>query len=222
MVAMKVIVFGATGMVGQGVLRECLSDPDVTDVLVVGRTPTEQRHAKLREVLHGDFTDFSAIADQLAGYDACLFCLGVSSVGRNEADYRRATYDITLAAAGPLAAGNPELTFVYVSGQGTDRAGRSMWARVKGQTEDALLALPFTAYAVRPGFIQPMHGVRSKTRLYRAAYAAVAPLYPVLSRIFPRHLITSEELARAMLRIARDGAPKRVLEMPDLTALARR
>ena len=225
---MRVVVFGATGMVGQGVLRECLLAEDVESVLVVGRTATGVRHEKLREVLHRDFTDFSALAGDgtgpagsavLAGLDACFFCLGVSSVGLDEAAYTRITYDVTLAAARVLAATNPRLTFVYVSGAGTDSTGqgRSMWARVKGRTENAVLELFPNGYAVRPGVILPLHGVRSKTWWYRAAYAVATPLYPVLRRLAPRAVTTSEQLGRTMLRLAREGSPTRVLGGADLT-----
>jgi uncharacterized protein YbjT (DUF2867 family) len=218
---MKVIVFGATGMVGQGVLRECLLAPDVDEVLVIGRTPTGQRHEKLRELIHRDFTDFSAVESRLAGYDACFFCLGVSSVGTPPEDYERITYDYTLAAARPLARLNPELTFVYVSGQGTDSSeqGRTRWARVKGRTENALLALPFRAYAFRPGYIQPLHGVRSKTRLYSAAYRVIAPVYPVLKRLLPGSVTTTEQVGRAMLAVARSGAPTKVLANREINAV---
>jgi uncharacterized protein YbjT (DUF2867 family) len=218
----KVIVFGATGMVGQGVLRECLLDPDVTSVLVIGRTATGQEHPKLREIVHRDLLDLSAIEGDLSGWDACFFCLGVSSVRMSETDYRRITYDLTMSVARTLAAHNPDMTFVYVSGQGTDSTerGRSMWARVKGETENALIALPFQAYAFRPGYIQPMHGVTSKTRWYAVAYRLIGtPLYPVLRRLFPGSATTTEQVGRAMLAVARRGAPKRVLETRDINAL---
>ncbi|HZL20578.1 MAG TPA: NAD(P)H-binding protein [Polyangia bacterium] len=220
---MKVILFGATGMVGQGVLRECLLDPEVTEVLAVGRTATGQSDPKLQEIVHQDFTDFSAIADGLTGYEACFFCLGISSAGMSESDYRRVTYDFTLAAAQVLAARNPAMTFIYVSGTGTDSTarGRSMWARVKGETENALLALPFkAAYMFRPGIIQPLHGVKSKTKLYRAAYVVAAPLFPILKRLVPKHLTTSEQVGRAMLAIAKRGAPVQRLENADINAAA--
>jgi len=218
---MKAIVFGATGMVGQGVLRECLLAPDVESVLAVGRTPTGKQDAKLRELIHRDFSDFSAVENYLTKNDACFFCLGVSSVGMKPADYERITYDYTLAAAKPLARLNPALTFVYVSGQGTDSTeqGRTRWARVKGRTENALLALPFRAYAFRPGYIQPLHGVNSKTRLYVAIYRFVAPLYPVLKRLMPGSVTTTEQLGRAMLAVARSGAPTRVLGNREINAL---
>jgi uncharacterized protein YbjT (DUF2867 family) len=218
---MKVIVFGATGMIGQGVLRECLLDDAVESVLVVGRTALGREHPKLREILHRDFTDFTAIADELTGYDACFFCLGVSSVGMNEADYRRVTYDITLAAARTLAERNPDLTFIYVSGEGTDSSerGRTMWARVKGATENALIALPFHAYAFRPGYIQPRHGITSKTRLYRVAYAVGGWLFPVLKKLFPGAITTTDQLGRAMIGVALTGAPERVLNSRAINAL---
>ena len=163
---LKVILFGATGMIGQGVLRECLLDPDVTQVLAVSRGPIGQNHEKLRELLHRDFSDFSGSERELSGYDACFYCLGVSAAGMKEADYAHVTYDFALAAARALAKLNPGMTFIYVSGAGTDSSekGRSMWARVKGRTENALLALPFKAkFMFRPGVIQPMHGITSRT-----------------------------------------------------------
>ncbi|WP_412539480.1 NAD(P)H-binding protein [Longispora sp. K20-0274] len=215
---MKVILFGATGMVGQGVLRECLLADDVESVLVVGRAPTGREHPKLRELVRPDLTDLSAVEDQLAGYDACFFCLGVSSAGMSEADYTRITYDVTMAAARPLARLNPDLTFVYVSGAGTDSTehGRSMWARVKGRTENAVIGLFRNGYAFRPAFIQPMHGERSRTRWYRIAYVVTTPLFPLIRAVAPRHVITTEDISRAMLDVARDGYPRRVLESADL------
>ncbi len=220
---MKVLVFGATGMVGQGVLRECLLDPAVTSVLAVGRSVTGQSHAKLREIAHADLFDLTAIEGELKGFDACFFCLGVSSAGMKEADYRRITYDLTLAVARTLARLNPAVTFVYVSGAGTDgtQKGRSMWARVKGKTENDLLGLPFkAAYMFRPGFIQPLHGITSKTRMYRAVYAVLGPLYPVWKTLLPKYVTTSENVARAMLAVARRGASRKVLENDDINALA--
>ena len=221
---MKVIIFGATGMVGQGVLRECLRDPGVECVLLIGRTRAGVTHPKVREIIQADLTDYSATENEWAGYDACFFCLGVSSAGMNEADYRRVTYDITLAAARALVKVHSDMTFIYISGTGTDSSekGRSMWARVKGATGNALLALPFAAaYMFRPGYIQPLHGVKSKTKLYAALYAVAAPMYPVLTALFPKYVITTEELGRAMLVAARNGAPKRVLESADIRELAK-
>jgi uncharacterized protein YbjT (DUF2867 family) len=218
----KVTLFGATGMIGQGVLRECLLAADVENVLAIGRSPVGQRHDKLRELVHRDFMDFSAIDGELAGYDTCFFCLGASSAGMSEPAYRRVTYEFTLSAARALAQRNPGMTFVYVSGQGTDNSGqgRWMWARVKGETENALLALPLQAYMFRPGFIQPLHGVRSRTRLYRLAYLVAAPLLPLVRRRWPSRVTTTEQVGLAMLHVARQGAPKRVLETADINALS--
>lgn len=219
---MKVVLFGATGMVGQGVLRECLADPLVTSVLSIGRGPTGKSDPKLRELSHKDFTDFSALEPELSGYDACFFCLGVSSAGMKEADYRHVTYDYTLAAAGTLAKLNPQMTFIYVSGAGTDgtEKGRTMWARVKGETENAILKLPFkAAYMFRPGAIQPMDGIVTKTKMYRALLAVFGPLFPLLRRLFPRHVTTTRILGRAMIKAARDGAPSPWVESWDINQL---
>jgi uncharacterized protein YbjT (DUF2867 family) len=218
----KVVLFGASGMVGQGVLRECLLDPLVESVLSVARTASGVQHDKLREILHRDFGDFSAREAELTGLDACFFCLGVSAAGMREQEYRRVTYDFTLAAAKTLARLNPNMTFIYVSGAGTDSTakGRSMWARVKGETENALLALPFHAYMFRPGYIQPLHGIKSKTKMYRAVYAVMAPLYPLWKMTLPSYVTTTEQVGRAMLRVAREGAPERVLENGAINALA--
>ena len=220
---MKVVLFGATGMIGRGVLRECLIDAGVDRVLTIGRSPTNQRHDKLREIVHEELLDFTSIRNELAGYDACFFCLGITSAGMNEADYRRVTYDIALAAARTLVELNPTMTFVFVSGTGADSSerGRVMWARVKGATENAILALPFKAsYVFRPAFVQPMHGIRSRTGWYNALYRVFGPLYPVLSRLAPGYMLTTEQIGKAMLHAARQGAPIRVLESRDIRALA--
>jgi uncharacterized protein YbjT (DUF2867 family) len=220
--AMKVILFGATGMVGQGVLRECLLDPDVERVLAVGRSPTGQQHAKLRELIHDNFLDYSAIASELAGYDACFFCLGVSSVGMSEERYRHLTYDITLAAATTLAKLNPGMVFIYVTGRGTDSTeqGSLMWARVKGKTENDLLKLPFkAAYMFRPAGIQPLHGVRSKTAWVQAIYVLTSPLLSLLNRTSPQYMTNSEQVGRVMIKVAREGYPKPVLESEDINAI---
>ena len=216
---MKVILFGATGMVGQGVLRECLLDADVESVLAVGRSPTGQRHAKLREIVHDNFLDYSGVESQLAGFDACFFCLGVSSVGMSEERYRHLTYDITMAAARTLAKLNPDMVFTYVTGRGTDSTeqGRLMWARVKGKTENDLLKLPFkAAYMFRPAGIQPLHGVRSKTTWVQAIYVVTAPLLSLLNRTSPNYMTTTEQVGRAMIKVARDGFPRPVLESEDI------
>ena len=219
---MKVILFGATGMVGQGVLRECLLDPGVERVLAVGRSPTGQRDPKLVELTCDNFVDYNAIEPQLVGYDACFFCLGVSSIGMDEARYRHMTYDITLAAATTLARLNPGMVFTYVSGRSTDSTeqGPLMWARVKGKTENDLLKLPFkAAYMFRPSGIQPLHGVRSKTPWVQAIYVATSPLLSFLVRVAPSYMTTSEQLGRAMLKVARDGYPRPVLESEDINSL---
>jgi uncharacterized protein YbjT (DUF2867 family) len=229
----KVILFGATGMVGQGVLRECLVAPDVEQVLSVGRTalsrpvePTrehepEKAQDKLREALLPDLSDLTPIEDQLVGYDACFFCLGVSSVGMSEAEYRRITYNLTLAAANLISRLNPGITFVYVSGQGTDGSeqGRVRWARVKGKTENDLLALPMKAYMFRPGMIQPLHGVEPKARGLALIYRIAAPVAPLLVRSFPGFATTTERVGRAMLQVARAGAPSHVLSNREISTL---
>ncbi len=219
---MKVIIFGATGMIGSGVLQECLDDPSVSSVLIVGRSTCGTHHQKLREIIHPDFFEYSDISEDLKGYDACFFCLGVSAAGMSEEKYHRLTYELTMASAETLVAVNPDLTFCYVSGQGTDSTedGRFMWARVKGKTENHLLRLPFkAAFMFRPGFIQPVKGVRSKTRLYQAMYTVINPLYPLLKRIFTRQLTTSQILGRAMIRVAASGHPRSIIDIPDINDL---
>lgn len=216
---MKVILFGGSGMVGQGVLRECLIDPGVEAVLSVGRSPLGVADPKLRELLHKDFTDYSAVESQLAGYDACFFCLGVSSIGMDAERYRHLTYDLTMTAARTLARLNPGMVFTYVTGRGTDSTeqGSLMWARVKGKTENDLLKLPFkAAYMFRPAGIQPLHGVRSKTGWINAVYAVTAPLLAYMVRATPNHMTTSERLGRAMIKVTRDGYPRPILESADI------
>ena len=221
---MKVLIFGATGMVGQGVLRECLLASDIELVETVGRAVTGAKHAKLREIVHANMFDYAAIEHDLRGFDACFFCLGVTSAGKAEAAYTRLTYDLTLAAAKALAPLNPQMTFVYVSGRGTDSSekGSLMWARVKGKTENDLLKLPFkAAYMFRPGVIQPMHGERPKVAAYRILYSIAKPLVPLLRRLFPNQILTTEDMGRAMINVARQGYPKKILEPPDIQTAAR-
>jgi uncharacterized protein YbjT (DUF2867 family) len=209
---MKVILFGATGMVGQGVLRECLLEPRVTEVLAVGRSASGRHDSKLKE----------SVKSQLKDYDACFFCLGVSSAGMSEADYRHITYDLTLAAANELVKLNPKMTFVYVSGQGTDSSekGRVMWARVKGATENALLALPFkSAFMFRPGIIRPLHGIRSKTALYQSFYTLFRPLLGLMAWLSPDSLTSTEQMGKAMINAVQNGAPRRHLENRDINRL---
>jgi uncharacterized protein YbjT (DUF2867 family) len=222
---MNVVIFGASGMVGQGCLLECLRDMSVDRVLTIGRSSAGPQHAKLREVLVTDLFDVASYAGELNELDACLFCLGVSSAGMEEAGYRRLTYDLTMAVAHELAARNAALCFVYVSGAGTDSTehGRTMWARVKGATENALLRMPFrSAFMFRPGAIQPLDGIRSKTRAYRLGYMVMAPFTPLLRRAFPNSIVTTREIGRAMLAVARKGWPRPVLEAKDIHAVATR
>ncbi len=219
---MNVILYGATGMVGQGVLRECLLDPEVRGVLSIGRSAPGQHRQKLRELVHKDLLNYSAIENRLSGFDACFFCLGVSSAGMSEENYRKVTYNITMAAAETLVKLNPGMTFIYVSGMGTDSTGRGrmMWARVKGQTENALLRLPFKAvYLFRPGFIVPQHGVRSKTRLYQAFYTVLGLLMPWLLKIAPKYGTSTEQVGRAMLKLAKHGGAKAVFENADINGV---
>ncbi len=216
---MNVVLFGASGMLGQGVLRECLLDPSVERVMVVARRATGQRNPKLDEIVLPDVSDLSSVESELTGLDACLFCLGVSAAGMSEARYSALTYDLTLAVARTLARLNPKMTFIYVSGMGTDSSerGGAMWARVKGRTENALLRLPFRAYMFRPGLVLPRHGARSRTPLYRVVYALAWPFYPFLRTFARGYVTTTEQLGRAMIAVARDGYPRRILEARDLT-----
>ncbi len=221
---MKILIFGATGMVGQGVLRECLLDPEIETVLTVGRSSTGVRNPKLRDIVQPDMFHYTGIESELIGLDACFFCLGVSSAGMSERDYEKLTYTLTFAAAETLARLNPAMTFVYVSGAGTDSSenGRIMWARVKGKTENALLRLPFkAAYMFRPGVIQPVHGARSKTTAYRIGYVLTRPVLPLLRRLFPQYILTTEEIGRAIIQVAKRGAPKTILESLDIRDCAR-
>jgi uncharacterized protein YbjT (DUF2867 family) len=222
--ALRILIFGATGMVGQGVLRECLLDPGIARVQTVGRTATGTADARLRELALPDLRDLAAAEAELASFDACFFCLGVSSSGMTEAAYTRVTYDLTLAVGETLARLNPGMTFIYVSGTGTDSSerGRSMWARVKGRTENALSRLALRAFMFRPGIIEPLHGIRSKTPAYRLLYRLTGPLLPLLRAAFPDLIVTTEQVGRAMISVARHGAPARILENRDIRAAAAR
>jgi uncharacterized protein YbjT (DUF2867 family) len=208
-------------MLGQGVLRECLLAADVEAVLTVGRHPTGMTDPKLREIVHADLWNYSTIEPQLRGFDACFFCLGVTSAGMTEVDYTRVTYGLTMAAAETLCRLNPDLTFVFVSGAGADSTerGRIMWARVKGKAENAVLRLPFKSYVFRPGVVLPVHGERSRTTAYRVLYSMTKPLLPLVKRVWPHQILTTEQFGRAMLVVARQGAPKRVLESADINVL---
>jgi uncharacterized protein YbjT (DUF2867 family) len=222
---MKVILFGATGMVGQGVLRECLAASDVEHVMTVGRAPTGQRHPKLRELVHAEMWDYANVEAEMTGFDACFFCIGVTSSGMAEKQYTHMTYDLTMAAASTLARLNPQMVFVYVSGAGADSSetSRTMWERVRGKTENALLKLPFrSVFIFRPGMIQPMFGVKSKTTSYRWFYTLTRPLLPLLRAMLPDQVLSTPQMGKAMLSAARHGAPKRVLEAADINALSKK
>jgi uncharacterized protein YbjT (DUF2867 family) len=212
---MRVIISGATGMVGQGALQECLRDPEVESVVSVVRAPSGRQHEKLREIVHKNFLDFSPIEKDLTGLDSCLYCLGATSTGMTEEAYSRVTYEFTIAAAKTLLRLNPGMTFVFVSGAGADSTGKGkvMWARVKGRTENALLAMPFrSVYVFRPAMIQPLDGIESKTANYRIMYKLLAPFLSVAHSFWPRYITTTQELGRALLAAAKHGAGKRVVE----------
>jgi hypothetical protein len=214
------IIFGASGMVGEGVLLESLRHPAVESVLVVGRRTCNVNHPKLKEIIHQDFFDYAAIEKELKGYNACFFCLGTSSVGMKEPDYHRVTYDLTMSAARTLARLNPEMTFCYISGTGTDSTekGRLMWARVKGKTENHLAKLPFRAvYSFRPGLMKPVKGQKNVKPFLKA----ITSIYPVWKTIAPSHVCTLEDLGLAMIQSARKGYAKPILENKDITFLAR-
>jgi len=216
----KAILFGATGMVGEGVLHKALDHEDVESVLVIGRRSCGVKHPKLTELIHSDFYDYSGIESRLTGRNACWFCLGVTSVGKTEAVYRRLTYDLTMQAARTLSRLNPAMTFCYVSGTGTDSTekGRSMWARVKGKTENDLQALPFkAAYAFRPGFIKPYEGLKNSYGVSKA----LGRIYPILKAVFPKYVCTMEDLALAMILTVRDGYSSPILENPDIARVAK-
>jgi uncharacterized protein YbjT (DUF2867 family) len=215
----KAIVFGATGMVGEGVLNVALSHPDVESVLVIGRRPCRVNHEKVREIVHADFYNYSGIEGELKGYNACFFCLGVTSVGKKEPEYHRLTYDLTMSAARVLAKQNPDMTFCYVSGTGTDSSenGRVMWARVKGKTENHLMKLPFkAAFGFRPGFIKPIDGQKHAYGVSKVLGVA----YPLLKAVFPKYVCTLEDLGMAMISVSTSGYSGKVLENPDIAAAA--
>lgn len=221
---MRVLIFGATGMVGQGVMRECLQAGDVELVQTIGRAPTGQRHPKLRELVHAEMWHYESIEAELADFDACFFSIGVTSSGMREKDYIHLTYDMTLAAAEALARVNPRMVFVYVSGVGADSSeqSRTMWERVRGRTENALLKLPFRGvYIFRPGMIEPLDGIKSKTAAYRVFYSLIKPVLPALRKAFPNHVLSTRQVGQAMLAVARNGAQKRILEIADIAQLGR-
>jgi uncharacterized protein YbjT (DUF2867 family) len=216
----KAIITGVTGMVGEGVLHECLLHPDVESVLVINRKPCGVKHEKLREIIHKDFSDLSVIENQLTGYNACYFCAGVSSVGKKEDEYTRITYDLTLNFARTLLKLNPDMTFCYVSGSGTDSTekGRLMWARVKGKTENDLMKLGFKdAYMFRPGFIKPTKGLNNAYKFYMF----FTPVYPLFRKLFPNYVVTLEEIGLAMINVTLVSSDKKVLECKDIAQIAK-
>jgi len=221
---MNAVIFGATGMVGKGVLLECLDDARVEHILLVSRHPIDVSHPKIREIVHADFTAFENLTPAFADIDACFYCLGVTAVGLSEGQYHHLTYDVTLAAATALASASAgRLTFCYVSGEGTDSTehGGTMWARVKGTTENALLRLPFkAAFMFRPGYIQPLRGIRSKTRWYQALYDVIGPFYPIVRRLFPKYVTTTTNIGRAMIHVAVSGWSRHILSSGDINQLS--
>lgn len=220
---LRVVVFGATGMVGRGVLLEALDDPATSRVLAIGRRPVGLSHPKLEDLVHEDFADYSAVLDRLRGFDACFYCLGVTALGLSEEEYTRITYDYTAAAADALLDASPRIVFVYVSGAGTDSSehGRQMWARVKGRTENRLLEMPFrAAYMFRPGFIRPMRGLTSRVRWYRAFYAATKPVAGIMERLMRDQATNTTKVGKAMLQVAKTTPRLRVVTPKDINALA--
>jgi uncharacterized protein YbjT (DUF2867 family) len=218
---MKIILFGATGMVGAGTLREALADPDVDTVLSVSRRPCGVRHPKLRELLLPDLFEFAAVEPQLAGWDACVWAVGISSVGKDEAAYSKITEELTLLWARALLRLNPAFSFCYCSAAGAD--GGTMWARVRRRVEGALEAMPFEhAGCVRPGLIQPGPGIRSQVKVYQAAIAVFRPLFPLVVSAFPRVATTSERLGRAMVRVVQGRADRFILESADINRIGAR
>ncbi len=219
----NVIITGSTGMVGKGVLFECLESEKVEKVLVVNRRPLDVKHEKLKEIIHSDFYDLSSISDQLSGYHACFFCLGVSSFRMTEEAYKKVTYDLTMHFARTFIDANPQSIFTYVSGTGTDSSekGKVMWARVKGKTENDLLAMPFRdSYMFRPGYIQPMKGIKSATKLYNALYVVFKPLYPLLKALFPNAITSTVQVGKAMINVAVEGYGKKILHAREINEVA--
>lgn len=219
---MRVVLTGATGMIGSGTLIECLEHPDVESVLVIGRRSCGTSDPRVTEVLHDDFTDYEAVADQWAGCDAFLWCLGVSASGMSEDDYTRITDTFTMRAAEAFFASNPDGVFCYVSGEGADssESTRIMWARVRGRLENKLLGLTGRAFVFRPGVIQPTKGVRSATALYQMAYNVVGPFFPLLNRLIPNRITSTDRLGIALIRVGRDGASGNHFTNQDINALA--
>ena len=222
---MKVIITGASGMVGKGALLECLDDSRIEKVLSIGRSRCGVEHPKLDELIHANFSEFESVKDQLGGYDACFACMGVSAIGMKEVEYHYYTYDMTIALANALHSLNTQMTMIYVSGVGTDSSekGRSMWARVKGKTENALFNKGFRqAFAFRPGMIIPKRGIRSRTRWYQWAYDNLMWLIKLLKRMAPRSIVDTTQIGQAMIQLCVSGYDKQVILPPDILELAKR
>lgn len=221
---MKAVIFGATGMVGQAVLREAILDIGVERVIAVGRSPIALVNPKFENIIHADFLHFAPLEKKLQGIDVCFWCLGIASAGLNEAEYKKITCDYTLAAAKTLLKVNPKMTFVFISGMGADASeqGRVMWARVKGMAENGILGMKFKrAIVIRPAFIEPKDGIRSRTRLYRWLYIFFRPFMPLIRLIAPNSVTNTRLLGKLMLHMARHGSPKPIMESADLVKLAR-
>jgi len=220
---LKVIIFGSTGMVGKGVLYECIDSQNVESILLVNRSSLNVKSPKVKEILHDDFSNFSSIENELKGYDACYFSLGVSSAGMKEEKYRTITYGYTLAAASILRKINDNMTFIYVSGVGTDTTeeGRTMWARIKGKTENDIIKLGFKqAYMYRPGYIQPEKGIKSKTKLYNALYVVTKPLYPIFNILIPNQLTTTTKLGKSMINVTLKPYSNNIITNRDINIIA--
>ena len=222
---MKVIIFGATGMIGQGVLRECVLDENIEQILVIGRTPIYNYPPKVRMLIREDLMQYEEIQSELIGYDACFFCLGTTSAGKSEADYKQITYDLTLAAAHALYKVNPSMVFIYVSAWGADSSemGPIMWARIRGKTENALLEIPFKGvYCFRPGFIQPLDGIESKTKWTRLFYHYSKPLMPLLTKLFKKSISSTAQIGQAMIEVAATGSNKKILSTKDFAEIVKK
>jgi hypothetical protein len=217
---LKVIIFGSTGMIGQGVLLECLEDPNVESVLTVVRSPQHNSHPKVKEIVHTNFFSFDSMQQEFSGYNACLFSLGVSAVGLSEKEYRRVTYDLAVGAAEVMLRANPQMVFCYISGKSTNANSSQMWSRVKGDLENKLLGMFTHAYMFRPGFIQPLNGIKSKTRLYNVIYFLFKPFYFLLKH-YKSGVTDTSTLARAMISVARNGYKTNILESTDINELGR-
>ncbi|HXA02766.1 MAG TPA: NAD-dependent epimerase/dehydratase family protein [Cytophagaceae bacterium] len=219
----RAIIFGSSGMIGQGVLMECLESPEVESILIINRSPGNVKHSKLKEIVHKDFSDFSSLSAEFAGYNSCFFCLGISAVGLSENEYYKTTFELTIRVAEALLKANKDFTFCYISGASTDSSenGKMMWARVKGKTENTLLAMPFKqVYMFRPGYIQPLKGIKSRTKLYNAIYFIFKPLYFIL-KPFKGMVTDTSSMGKSMIQTALHGYEKKILESSDINKVSK-